>query len=150
MNNAMRQTTPPPTGTQYFTMDDVSVPEQFGVRQAPVQEPRAQEGIGRHTEVSFELVLDPVVPQLGRKKAVWWVRPDDETQAHTWKCWLAGRNTIIDTYGCWCGHGVEHSRAKVDKSTVCFCRHMAKSALNLGLAKFCIGGPQGDADLHGR
>ena len=69
LNNAMRQTTPPPAGTQYFTMDDVSVPEQFGVRQAPVQEPRAQEGIGRHTEVSFELVLDPVVPQLGRKKA---------------------------------------------------------------------------------
>ena len=71
LNNAMRQTTPPPAGTQYFTMDDVSVPEQFGVRQAPVQEPgaRAQEGIGRHTEVSFELVLDPVVPQLGEEES---------------------------------------------------------------------------------
>ena len=39
----------------------------LGVRPAPVQEPRSQEGIQRHTGVGFELVLDPVVPQMAEQ-----------------------------------------------------------------------------------
>ena len=36
-------------------------------RPAPVQEPRPQDGIQRHTGVGFELVLDPVVPQMAEQ-----------------------------------------------------------------------------------
>ena len=44
--------------------DDAS-PERM--RPARFQEPRPQGLLERHTEVGFELVLDPVVPQLGRE-----------------------------------------------------------------------------------
>ena len=64
---------PPPEepGTQFFTIDDDSVPELGGGRPDPVRDPGPpQEGMGRHTGEAFELVLDPVVPQLGRDLTV--------------------------------------------------------------------------------
>ena len=55
------------SGTQHYTMEeDESVPE-LGGRPAPLVEPRPQEEIRRHKGVGFELVLDPVVPQLGQE-----------------------------------------------------------------------------------
>ena len=33
-----------------------------GMRPAPIQEPRPQVGIQRHTGIGYELVLNPVVP----------------------------------------------------------------------------------------
>ena len=44
--------------------DDCSAPAAG--RPAPLLEVLPQEGMRRHTGVAFELVLDPVVPQLGR------------------------------------------------------------------------------------
>ena len=61
---------PPPPGPQFFILDDESVPELSGLRPAALVEPRPQEGIRRHTGEAHELVLDPVVPQLGRDLAV--------------------------------------------------------------------------------
>ena len=60
--------TPPPEepGTQYFDLGDESVPELSGLRPAALVEPRPQEGMRRHTGEAYELVLDPVVPQLDR------------------------------------------------------------------------------------
>ena len=61
---------PPPEepGTQYYGLDDNdSVPELSGGRPGPVLDPGPPvAGMGRHTGEAFELVLDPVVPQLGR------------------------------------------------------------------------------------
>ena len=61
---------PPPEepGTQYYGLDDDdSVPELSGGRPGPVLDPGLSvAGMGRHTGEAFELVLDPVVPQLGR------------------------------------------------------------------------------------
>ena len=49
--------------TQCFELaDDDSVPELSGL-----EEVRPQVGLGRHTGVGCELVLNPVVPQLGRE-----------------------------------------------------------------------------------
>ena len=64
-----------PTGTEDSGNREEEVHEMFGAsrrqnrpppgtRPAPVQEPRPQEGIQRYTGVGFELVLDPVVPQM--------------------------------------------------------------------------------------
>ena len=56
------------SGTQHNTMEeDESVPE-LGGRPAPFVEPRPQEEIRQH-KVGFELVLDPVVPQLRHELA---------------------------------------------------------------------------------
>ena len=64
---------PPPEepGTQYYGFDDNdSVPELSGGRPGPVLDPGPPvAGMGRHTGEAFELVLDPVVPQLGRDLA---------------------------------------------------------------------------------
>ena len=61
----------PPTkaaGAVYYEMDtgedDGSAPAPM--RPAPFLEMLPQEGTRRHTGMAFELVLDPVVPQLGR------------------------------------------------------------------------------------
>ena len=55
-------------GAVYFEMDtgedDGSAPAAG--RPAPLLEVLPQEGTRRHTGEAFELVLDPVVPQLGR------------------------------------------------------------------------------------
>ena len=52
-------------GTQHFKLDDDdSVPEIGGTRSGVDVNP--QKGTRRHTGEAFELVLDPVVPQLGR------------------------------------------------------------------------------------
>ena len=54
---------------QYFATDtgeDVGEAPAAG-RPAPLLEVRPQEGLRRHTGVGFEVVLDPVVPQLGRE-----------------------------------------------------------------------------------
>ena len=63
---------PPPQepGTQYYDLDDESVPELGGARPAALEEPRPQEGMRRHTGEAYELVLDPLVPQLDRDLAV--------------------------------------------------------------------------------
>ena len=69
-NTAEDRRTPPPEepSTQYYGLDeDDSVPELSGGRPDPVLDPGPpQAGLGRHTGEAFELVLDPVVPQLGR------------------------------------------------------------------------------------
>ena len=60
---------PQAAGVQYFAMDtgeDVEEAPAAG-RPAPLLEVRPQEGLRRHTGVGFELVLDLVVPQLGRE-----------------------------------------------------------------------------------
>ena len=46
------------------------MPALGGMWPAPVLEPRPQEGTRRHTGEAYELVLDPVVPQLGRDLTV--------------------------------------------------------------------------------
>ena len=72
-NTAEDRRTPPPEepGTQYYGLDDDdSVPELSGGRPGPVLDPGPPvAGMGRHTGEAFELVLDPVVPQLGRDLA---------------------------------------------------------------------------------
>ena len=69
-NTAEDRRTPPPEehGTQYYGLDDDdSVPELSGGRPGPVLDPGPPvAGLRRHTGEAFELVLDPVVPQLGR------------------------------------------------------------------------------------
>ena len=47
--------------------DDECVPVLGGGRPAPVLEPRPPEGMGRHTGVGYEVLLDVRVPQLGRR-----------------------------------------------------------------------------------
>ena len=73
-NTAEDRRTPPPEepGTQYYGLDDDdSVPELSGGRPGPVLDPGPPvAGMGRHTGEAFELVLDPVVPQLGRDLTV--------------------------------------------------------------------------------
>ena len=58
--------TPQAAGTQYFytAVDDEEVPA--AERPPPLREARPQEGTRRHMGMAFELVLDNVVPQLGR------------------------------------------------------------------------------------
>ena len=69
-NTAEDRRTPPPEepGTQYYGLDDDdSVPELSGGRPGPVLDPGPPvAGMRRHTGEACELVLDPVVPQLGR------------------------------------------------------------------------------------
>ena len=66
---------PPPqaAGAVYFEMDnredDGSAPAAG--RPAPLLEVLPQKGTRRHTGSGYELVLDPVVPQLGRDVTDW-------------------------------------------------------------------------------
>ena len=73
-NTAEDRRTPPPEehGTQYYGLDDDdSVPELSGGRPGPVLDPGPPvAGLRRHMGEAFELVLDPVVPQLGRDLTV--------------------------------------------------------------------------------
>ena len=45
------------------------MPELGGGRPAPVLEPRPPEGMGRHTGVGYEVLLDVRVPQMGAQEA---------------------------------------------------------------------------------
>ena len=58
-------------GTQYYAMtpEDWCVPELGGGRPAPVLEPRPPEGMGRHTGVGYEVLLDVRVPKMGAQDA---------------------------------------------------------------------------------
>ena len=60
---------PQAAGAQHFAMDAGRTMEEAPAagRPAPLLEVRPQEGLRRHTGVGFELLLDPVVPQLRRK-----------------------------------------------------------------------------------
>ena len=51
---------------EYFDLNSDDGKPARGVRPAALEEPRPQEGTRRHTGKAYELVLDPVVPQLGQ------------------------------------------------------------------------------------
>ena len=51
---------------EYFDLNSDDGRPAGGVRPAALEEPRPQEGTRRHTGEVYELVLDPVVPQLDR------------------------------------------------------------------------------------
>ena len=51
---------------EYFDLNSDDGRPAGGVRPAALEEPRPQEGTRRHTGEAYELVLDPVVPQLGQ------------------------------------------------------------------------------------
>ena len=59
---------PQKPGTQYYAMDDESVPGLSGTRPAALQEPRPQGEVVRHCGSGYELVLDATVLQLEREE----------------------------------------------------------------------------------